>query len=181
VKLLTRSLVAAFFIAYIASLFLPAFMLSANYGPNAGPGMPGIDVLFYGGVSFLLAPLQIILFSGDILRLNYSDLSQLGSIVPWLAWLANPLIWVASFYGILMNKYRTGAIFSAIAFIIGFLAFGFHKIPEFDATGGQMIVGMGTGFYLWEFSFVILFIYCLISGFQNNLSTNILASTNSPK
>ena len=120
--------------AYIYSLFLPA-LLFEHHEP---------------------------VFGGELLANGWW-----GFLMGEFAWLANLAYIVAIFVYIVTNMSNgKGANIVAICFCIITLIFGFTsfhaKTYEFAGSSAP-IIRLGSGFYLWMYSFFILLMGCFIS------------------
>jgi hypothetical protein len=86
-------------------------------------------------------------------------LGGLGILVGQFAWYANMVFLVAVLVAMPGRQYRLGMILSAAAFFLGLHALQFKIIP---GSGPKVVIThYAIGFYLWELSFLVLFVYFL--------------------
>ena len=129
-------------IAYIYSLVLPALLFEHD-----APVLGG-TLLMWGWWGFLMFE---------------------------FAWLANPIYLFAVIAYILGNSSivkRANIIALLLIVVTTLLALtSFHaKEWYFNEGSGTPIIGLGTGFYVWMLSFLILLISCLIPSSARSLS-----------
>jgi len=103
----------------------------------------------------------------DVLRWG-----MIGAVYSIFAWYANPLTWLALFFGTLRFR-KTALVLATLASIIGLQAFAVRMIPTGFSTNvdcGPIDVQLhnlqcisldfSIGFYIWLLSILLLVIYC---------------------
>jgi hypothetical protein len=88
----------------------------------------------------------------------------------WLGIFGGMIAWYANIFGLVAfiastkKKYKTGFINSIIAFMLGLQSFNFHTLYQNEGGVNNLIVDhLGIGFYVWEASFAILVLFCLLN------------------
>jgi hypothetical protein len=117
---------------YAISLTMPAFVIHADL------------------------PFDEVQYGYEILALGW-----LGLFIGQMAWYANLLL-PAILLAIHFRRYQTAAGLAAIASVVGLQALMVSRLPRNEAGVDDLVVDhLGSGFYLWEISFVLALAYCL--------------------
>jgi hypothetical protein len=98
----------------------------------------------------------------DEMRYGYEILllGWLGLFVGQMAWSANLLL-PAILLAIHFRHPRAAAGLAAIAAAIGLQALLVDRLPRNEAGVNDLVVDhLGSGFYLWEISFMLMLAYC---------------------
>jgi hypothetical protein len=116
---------------YAISLTMPAFVIHAD------------------------GPLDEVRYGYEILFLGW-----LGLFIGQMAWYANLLL-PAILLAIHFRRPQAAAVLTAIAIAVGLQALLVDRLPRNEAGVNDLVVDhLGSGFYLWEFSFMLIFAYC---------------------
>lgn len=131
-----RAILITSMICYFISWFLPA--LRFGYG-GTGLYLPGWGCLIYG-----------ILFGWFYLHFEaYANLLILPAFF-FLLWGKTQLV------------SRLGSILGIVGLILALQTFTLTKLLIWAEDGEQKLTGRGLGFYLWLFSFLLVFIIALL-------------------
>jgi hypothetical protein len=99
----------------------------------------------------------------DEVRYGYEILAigRLGLFIGQMAWYANlllPAILLANHF----RRYQVSASLAAIASAVGLQALMVSRLPRNEAGVNDLVVDhLGSGFYLWDISFMLILAYCL--------------------
>jgi hypothetical protein len=85
-----------------------------------------------------------------------------GFFVARFAWFANLIFFVAAGFFV-SGRYKTAAYNSGCAFLLGLDAFFFHSRLINEAGNAIPVDHLGGGFFLWELSFISLFLISIIA------------------
>ena len=117
-----------------------------------------LSAAFFIGAMFLPAVISSTETDPGYVLLMIGWLGVLGFMFAWLANIFGPLALIFAAF----KMYKTGLVLSGIAFIVALQSFTFTIIPTEGPGPGTTVDYLGIGFYTWELSFLLIFIYCFL-------------------
>lgn len=167
---IVKSLLVVFFVCFVVSLFLPGIIYKpAGTSGIDGKILYGYDVLTLDTINPIAtmfseghAALQSIVSVLYGIPVKFLLLPMILWIAPGgLAWYANVLS-VLAIINIKNKNWKYASLFSIPAAVIGLDAFLYREeFGTFQPDIPHVVDYLGSGYYVWEFSLLVLCLACL--------------------
>jgi hypothetical protein len=85
-----------------------------------------------------------------------------GMLLGIFSWFSNVLILLALLFAC-QKQFKPGMVFSSLAILLALQSYAFHEKPLDEGVVKSLTVDhLGSGFYFWILSFILLLLYCVL-------------------